>query len=85
MKLVGVRPMQDAFWETYPADIKEKALKQKPGLFGVNYAVPQKSGKAHFEILRQCLNEYAKHPFLTDVKYFYKIWYSILVHGEHSR
>jgi lipopolysaccharide/colanic/teichoic acid biosynthesis glycosyltransferase len=85
MKLVGVRPMQEEFWDTYPSDVKEKALRQRPGLLGVNYAIPQKEGAEHVEVLRDYLEEYGKHPFLTDTKYFFKIWHNILANGERSR
>jgi len=84
MKLVGIRPMEEEFWDRYPKDIRETALKYKPGWNGVNYVSREKDGTPHFEVLRTYLKEYEQHPIRTDIKYFFKIWYNILARWELS-
>lgn len=84
IKLVGVRPMEEDFWKRYPIDIKETALKYKPGWNGVNYISTKKEGIEHFEILRTYLKEYEQNPIRTDIKYFFKIWYNIIGRLEKS-
>lgn len=85
MKLVGIRPMEPEYWALYPDDIKASALKYKPGWNGVNYVTSEKDGIPHFEVLRTYLREYEKKPVLTDIKYFFKIWYNIIIRLEMSR
>ena len=85
MKLVGVRPFEKHHWKAYPADIKNEALKYKPGLFGVNYAFsknfPDLDG---IGLMREYLKEYGEAPFRTDVKYFGRIVSNIFFHGMRS-
>ncbi len=86
MSVVGIRPASESEWNDYPEDHRERALQYKPGLFGIHYALPP--GKSSFndvvEIQKQYLAEKEQHPFLTDLRYFFKICYNILVRGVRS-
>jgi lipopolysaccharide/colanic/teichoic acid biosynthesis glycosyltransferase len=83
IKLVGIRPMGEKHWEEY--SFKEKAIKYKPGLLGINYAIPKGSTKEEATaVIEKYLQEYEKRPILTDIKYFVKIWDNILFKGVRS-
>lgn len=86
MKLVGIRPMRESDWQRYDPGLKERALKQKPGLVGINYAV---RGDGGFEDNVQTMKEYLdgcenSSELWTDVKYFCKVWGNILFKGVRS-
>lgn len=84
--LVGVRPHSKENWGYYPKSFKEKALKYKPGLFGVGYS--DKNIKS-FEDLIRVQEEYLKQketsPLLTDINYFFKIIWNISFGGLRSK
>ena len=84
LKLVGVRPLSVHKFNTYNKRIQEKRVKFKPGLVPPFYAdLPQ-----NFEELQKSeenyLNAYEKHPFTTDVKYFFKAFYNIIFRRARS-
>jgi len=87
MSIVGIRPANEMEWEDFPEDHRERALKYKPGLLGVQYSLPYNK-RATFEdvidIQRQYLEEKEQHPIITDIKYFFKIWYNIIFRGVRS-
>jgi hypothetical protein len=77
--------MREKDWKRYPKDLKEKCLSQKPGIMGIQYA--SKCGnefKYQIKFFTKYLEEYKKHPFITDFKYFFMIWYYIFFKGVRS-
>lgn len=85
LKIVGFRPMAQHHWDNYPKDIQEGALRQKPGLWGINYAVPKGEEVLYcFDLMRSYIKDYEKAPLRTDLKYFFKINYNILFRGVRS-
>ena len=86
LKPVGIRPMREIDWRSYPENIKERALMQKPGLMGIQYAFPRSSKlEEQIDNMRTYLDEYDDDPFGTDLKYFRMISRAILVKGVRSR
>lgn len=86
ISLVGIRPRTDKEWSVYPEPHKTNALKHKPGLMGVSYSHDNiKDFQQHTEIEAEYLKQKEISPFLTDLKYFSKIVYNILVKGLRSR
>jgi len=82
LKLVGIRPLPEEWWKLYPPELKNRALKEKPGLMGVQYAYKAGDGfEDHVERLGQYLDERGISPTLTDVKYFFKILSNIIFRG----
>ena len=77
MKLVGIRPKTKEVWASYPLDHKKRALLQKPGLIGVNYASPTSTEQDY-------LNDYERSGLRTDIHYFLDIAYNIIVNGQRS-
>lgn len=85
LKLVGIRPRSEVTWERYPSDIMERALQQKPGLFGIQYAFPHSDT---FENELVCTDEYLTKwnydPAKTDREYLSRIVTNIVLRGIRS-
>ncbi len=85
IRLVGIRPMRECDWKRYPADLKEKALRYKPGLMGIQYGtLRQEDFNEHIRFFNQYLDQKTEKPFLTDVWYFFRIIYYIIFKGVRS-
>ena len=84
LKLVGVRPLTEAFFATYPQDLQELRLRFKPGLIPPYYADMPSTIQEVWESERKYLEQYAKKPVRTDAKYFFKAIYNILFHHARS-
>ena len=85
IKLVGIRPMRECDWKRYPADLKEKALRFKPGLMGVQYGtIRQEDFTKHIKFFDHYLDKKTQRPFLTDLYYFFRILYYIFFKGVRS-
>lgn len=84
LKLVGVRPMTEDDWKIYPKDLKEKALEEKPGLFGQQYAYDE---KGDFNTAIKHMTEYLfweGNPNKRDIIYIGKILHKIIFKGVRS-
>jgi len=95
LKLVGVRPISEKFFIKWPEDLKKERTRYKPGLIPPYYADMTYSTKSNsrlssdfhpgvWESERKYLEEYRQKPFLTDVRYFFKVFYNILFKGARS-
>jgi len=84
MKLVGVRPLSKQYFELYREDVRARRIKYKPGLIPPFYAdMPadlegiQASELKYFEA-------FDKHPWATDIKYFFMSLWNIVFHKARS-
>jgi lipopolysaccharide/colanic/teichoic acid biosynthesis glycosyltransferase len=84
VKLVGVRPLSETFFATYPDDLKKERLKFKPGLIPPYYADMPSGIKEVWESERKYLGKYSQHPWLTDFTYFFRALNNILFHHAKS-
>jgi len=84
LKLVGLRPLSLSFLSIYPADLKRQRMQFKPGLIPSLYADFTKSEEEIFASERKYMNSYEKHPWKTDVSYFFKVLRNILFRGKRS-
>ncbi len=84
LKLVGVRPLSETFFNTYPDDLKKMRVKCKPGLIPPYYADMPKDIDEVFESERRYLESYGKKPIRTDISYFFKALKNILFKGAKS-
>ena len=78
MKLVGVRPLSERFLNEYPEDIKQKRLKLKPGCIPPYVALKMQSVSDYIESERIYINAKEKHPYTTDIRFFFKAIYNIV-------
>lgn len=84
VKLVGVRPISQTMFDTYPADLQEKRTRCKPGLIPPFYIDHPKTFDELFESENKYLDAYFKHPVWTDIRYFFMTMHSILFKRMHS-
>lgn len=84
LKLVGVRPLSETFFNTYPEDLQNERIRYKPGLIPPYYADMPNSIDEVLASERQYLKRYAKHPIRTNFVYFFKAIKNILFHHARS-
>lgn len=84
VKLVGVRPLSESFFNTYPKDLQKERTKFKPGLIPPYYADMPGDIKEVWESERRYLRRYKKHPWRTDFVYFFKALNNIFFHHAKS-
>jgi lipopolysaccharide/colanic/teichoic acid biosynthesis glycosyltransferase len=83
MKLVGVRPLSQHYFDLYARDLRERRIKYKPGLIPPFYADMPKDLDSIQKSENKYLDLYDKHPVLTDFRYFWKSVWNILF--RHAR
>jgi lipopolysaccharide/colanic/teichoic acid biosynthesis glycosyltransferase len=84
MRLVGVRPLSKRFLKEYPQDILQMRFKHKPGCIPPYVALLKQDVEEYIESEKIYLTEREKHPFITDIKYFFKSIYNILTNKIRS-
>jgi lipopolysaccharide/colanic/teichoic acid biosynthesis glycosyltransferase len=84
MKLVGIRPLSKRFLAEYPEDVLQMRLKHKPGCVPPYVALLKQDVEEYIESERIYLLEKEKHPYSTDIKYFFKAVYNILTNKIRS-
>lgn len=72
MKLVGIRPLSKVRYNQFPEDLKKERIKYKPGCFPPYVALNMPDDKGNIQAERIYLDDVAKHPTTTDVKYLWK-------------
>jgi len=83
IKIVGVRPLSLSKFKMYPDYLQKKRTLFKPGLIPPFYVDLPESFDEHMASENRYLDAYAKHPFRTDWKYFWKAFYNIVF--KHAR
>lgn len=81
MRLVGIRPKTEEYWQLFPAEDRKKALRYRPALCGIDYLCKGDSLQDLIKFERGYLDEKEAHSFLTDVKYFSKLMHGIVFCG----
>lgn len=85
IKLVGVRPLSQHYFNLLSEELKEKRIKIKPGLIPPFYLdLPETLDEIMASELKY-LDLYAQNPLRTDFTYFWKIWYNIIVKKARSQ
>ena len=84
MKLVGVRPLSQQYFDLYKNEVKERRIKYKPGLIPPYYAdIPSDLEEIQASELKY-LDSFDRHPFFTDFRYFWKSMGNILLFRVRS-
>ena len=85
MKLVGVRPVSQRYFQDISPELKALRLKHKPGCIPPYVALNR---NADVESVQQAeidyLNQKNKHPYTTDTRYFFRALFNILVRRKRS-
>jgi lipopolysaccharide/colanic/teichoic acid biosynthesis glycosyltransferase len=84
LKLVGVRPLSEHYYNLYSEALKERRLKYKPGLIPPFYADLPKTLEEIILSEMRYLDAYDKHHIFTDIKYFFKAVYNIIFRNARS-
>lgn len=85
MKLVGVRPLSEQYFNLYSPELQKLRTKSKPGLLPPFYVdMPQTLGEIQESEMRY-LQQYFAAPFATDWKYFWGAVKNIVVKGKRSK
>jgi lipopolysaccharide/colanic/teichoic acid biosynthesis glycosyltransferase len=84
LKLVGLRPLTQHYLSLYNAKIISKRSTIKPGLIPPFYSDLPKTLEEIMTSEERYIDLYSEHPFLTDVKYFYRSVTNILFRGARS-
>ncbi|MDX1420388.1 MAG: sugar transferase [Rubricoccaceae bacterium] len=85
LKLVGVRPLSRHYLSLYPAELLELRLRHKPGLVPPFYADLPSGFEAICESERRYLEAYERHPVRTDIRYFVRAMWRILIERARSQ
>ncbi|MES2590510.1 MAG: sugar transferase [Bacteroidota bacterium] len=85
LKLVGVRPISQRYFQDIPKDLQELRLKQKPGCIPPYVALNRKGNvKSVLQAEREYLEEATLHPYTTDVKYLFNAAFNIIFKRKRS-
>ena len=86
MKLVGVRPLSQQFFDLYTPEMQKLRIKTKPGLLPPLYYEKEQPETLEGiqESEKRYVEAYLQHPFRTDWKYFWGIVGNIFFHHKHS-
>lgn len=84
LKLVGIRPLSQHYFELYPTTFQERRKKYKPGLIPPFYADLPETLDEIMASEKKYLMEYDKSPVLADIEYFFKSIYNILFKSARS-
>ena len=85
MKIVGVRPISAHYLSFYSSALRAKRENQKPGLIPPFYAdMPESISQIMASEMRY-LHSYERSPFKTDVKYFFRAFYMIIIKKARSK
>lgn len=85
MKIVGVRPLSSHYFNLYSDELKERRIKYKPGLVPPFYVDMPITLDEIMASEMKYLEAYEAHPFRTDVSYFFKAFYNILIKKARSK
>lgn len=85
MKLVGVRPLSQQYFELYDRRVQELRTRFKPGLIPPFYADMPRTLNEIMDSEERYLEAYRKAPLRTDLHYFFKATRNILFNKARTR
>lgn len=84
LKLVGVRPLSEHYFNLYNEELRNIRVHSKPGLIPPFYADLPKTLEEIQESEMRYLKAWKKHPVLTDIRYFRKAIWNIFMKRARS-
>jgi len=84
MKFVGVRPLSQHYFDLYRKDVQERRIKYKTGLIPPYYGDMPDDLDAIQDSELKYLDQYDRHPFYTDFRYFWKSMWNIFFRKARS-
>ena len=85
MKLVGIRPVSERYFQDIPKEMQKLRLTQKPGCIPP-YVALNRDGNVMsvLQSEKEYLEEKIKNPYTTDTKYFFKAIINIIFKHKRS-
>jgi lipopolysaccharide/colanic/teichoic acid biosynthesis glycosyltransferase len=86
MKLVGIRPVSEAYFNhAIPEDLREMRKRHKPGCIPPYVALNRKpSVDDVLRAERDYMLEKERRPYSTDLRFFFKALFNIIIRGKRS-
>jgi lipopolysaccharide/colanic/teichoic acid biosynthesis glycosyltransferase len=84
LKIVGVRPLSQHYFNLYSPEMQGMRTRFKPGLVPPFYVDMPKTFEEIEASERRYLEACEKYPFITDVRYFFKAFYNIIFRRARS-
>ena len=84
MKLIGVRPLSEQYFNLYRPEIQQLRVKNKPGMFPPFYADMPETLDEIQESERIYCEAYQRHPLKTQLRYFWRIFVNIVFKRKKS-
>lgn len=84
MKIVGIRPLSQQYFNLYSKELQEKRIKYKPGLVPPFYYDNPKELNEIMASEMKYLEAYDKKPVRTDLKYFFVSFWNIIFRRARS-
>ncbi|MHC1776894.1 MAG: sugar transferase [Lentimicrobium sp.] len=84
LKVVGVRPLSQQYFNLYSPEMQAMRIRSKPGLVPPFYADMPKTFEEIVESERRYLEASQKSPLITDLRYFFKAFYNIIFRKARS-
>jgi len=85
LKIVGVRPISQHYFNLYTPELQEKRKKVKPGLIPPFYADMPKTLDEIMQSEINYIDRYLKNPISTDISYFFRAMNNILIKRARSK
>jgi lipopolysaccharide/colanic/teichoic acid biosynthesis glycosyltransferase len=71
IKIVGVRPLSEHYFNLYTKEHQQRRIKYRPGLIPPFYVDNPKTLEEIMDSERKYLDAFDKHPIRTDITYFF--------------
>ena len=84
LKIIGVRPLSPHYLSLYTSEVQELRKRIKPGLLPPFYADLPKTLDEIMISEKKYIEKYIKYPVKTDVQYFFKVIYNIVIKKARS-
>ncbi len=85
LKLVGIRPVSERYFQDIPKEMQKLRLTQKPGCIPPYVSLNREGNvMSVLQAEREYLEEKIRNPYTTDTKYFFKALYNIIVKRKRS-
>lgn len=84
MKMVGVRPLSAHYFNLYSKELRKRRIKYKPGLIPPFYVDMPSDLEAIQRSEIKYLDAWDHHPITTDIRYFFRSIYNILLRRARS-
>jgi len=84
LRLVGVRPLSSQYLELYTPELRQFRQKVKPGLLPPFYADMPSTLEEIMDSERRYIESYLRYPIRTQIRYFIKSVWNIVVRKKRS-